>query len=223
MKLTEKHKIALAGLAFALLAAGGGAMAFFKFQERQALFEDIGRLEQREARARTRIRKIPELRTTRNRLASLIEEYATILPKEHHVQQDAFMEIMDGFRKDARIFIKSAEPVVSKVRPNPRKKNAPARKEDFIQHKYQFELIGSFKDFLKFLHQIETHDRFLDVDEFEVKPIEVDRKAGGGSKSDITDEIERAKIPLKSIRLVVSTYTYSKEKERGGASGSEGS
>ena len=214
MRIKDKQKIILAVGLSALIAGAVAVVAFSKFRARRDLLAKIDGLERREKQAKDKIKRIPQLRDRRKDLARLIEDYAKILPKEHHVQHDAFMEIIDGFRKDTNIFIRSAEPVVKKKRRGKKKK---AAKDNFIQHKYKFELVAKFKEFLKFLNRIENHDRFLRIDEFVVEPLRLDSKSSpvGKDTKGILSEIIAAEQQLKQIKVVVSTFTYSVGNSRG--------
>ncbi len=109
MKFTEKQKIILAILVFGLLIGGLVALNVLKFRHRSDLLAKIDGLKSEEERANEKIKRIPELREKRANLANIIDQYAEILPKEEHTQHDAFVEIIDGYRRDTQIVIQRVE------------------------------------------------------------------------------------------------------------------
>ena len=155
--------------------------------------------------ATAKIKQIPELREKRAKLINIIDEYAEILPKEEHVQHEAFMEIIDGYRKDTKIIIQKAEYV--KIKED---EKAP-KQENFIRHRYKFKLLGTIPDFIEFVNMIENHTRFLKVDAINVKPLGAMEETGEALDDKADDaELAAASEPVKEIELVVSTYTYSR-------------
>ena len=155
------------------------------------------------------VEQIPDLRDKRSKLINIIDQYAEILPKEEHVQHEAFVNIIDGYRKDTKIIIQKAEYVKSK---DDEKKQ---KQDNFVRHRYKFKLLGTVPDFIEFVNKIENHTRFLKVDAIYIKPV--------GSADDNTDDIGEkaddqelaiALEQVKEIELTVSTYTYSKGQEK---------
>lgn len=217
MKLNEKQKILLTIAVFGILVAGLVTLNIFKFQQRSELLAKLDGLRQEEEKANDKIKRIPELRDKRSNLANIIDEYTEILPKEEHTQHDAFVEIIDGYRRDTQIVIQKTEYLKPKTETAP----APAgqagegskrQKENFIRHRYKFKLVGTVPDFLRFINKIENHTRFLKIDAISIRPLgsaEEANESSGDDKAD-ADEIGRARIPYKDIELTVSTYTYSK-------------
>jgi len=175
-----------------------------------AVAAQTGRADGQEEQAATdKIKQIPDLRDKRSKLINIIDQYAEILPKEEHVQHEAFVNIIDGYRKDTKIIIQKAEYVKSK---DDEKKQ---KQENFVRHRYKFKLLGTVPDFIEFVNKIENHTRFLKVDAIYIKPV--------GSADDNTDDIGEkaddqelaiALEQVKEIELTVSTYTYSKGQEK---------
>ncbi len=207
MKFSEKQKIILVIAIFGLLIGGLVALNVLKFRQRSEILAKIEGLKEEEERASEKIKRIPELREKRANLANIIDQYAEILPKEEHTQHDAFVEIIDGYRKDTQIVIQKTEYIKPKGESDDGKKKT---KENFIRHRYRFKLVGTVPDFLRFINKIENHIRFLKIDSISIKPLgaaddvnELDDRADG-------EEIQKARIPFKDIEVTVSTYTYSK-------------
>ena len=207
MRLTEKQKIALAVLAFALLVGGLVVVNVMKFRQRSELLAKIDSLKEEESKANKKIKEIPALREKRQNLATIIDQYAEILPKEEHTQHDAFVEIIDSYRRDTQIVIQRTEYLRPRVDTDEGKKKS---RENFIRHRYRFKLVGTVPDFLRFINKIENHTRFLKIDTISIRPLgSADELNEFDDRAD-HDEIGKARIPFKDIEVTVSTYTYSK-------------
>ncbi len=205
VRLNDKQKILAAAGVFVLVVGGLGALNYMKFSERRELEAQVAKYTAEEQAATAKIKQIPELREKRAKLIDNLEKYAEILPKEEHVQHEAFMEIIDGYRKDSKIVIQKAEYV--KVKED---EKAP-KQENFIRHRYKFKLLGTVPDFIEFVNKIENHTRFLKVDTFNIRPLGTMDENGAelDDKADDT-ELSAASDPIKEIELSVSTYTYSR-------------
>ncbi len=205
MRLNDRQKMIVAAGVFVVVTGGLGTLNYFKFRERSDLLAQIDRYSAEEQAATAKIKQIPELREKRAKLINIIDEYAEILPKEEHVQHEAFMEIIDGYRKDTKIIIQKAEYV--KIKED---EKAP-KQENFIRHRYKFKLLGTIPDFIEFVNKIENHTRFLKVDAINVKPLGAMEETGEALDDKADDaELASASEPVKEIELVVSTYTYSR-------------
>ena len=209
MKLNEKQKIILTAGGFVLLVGGLGWLNYLKLKERSSYLVQIGRYGQDEQAATEKIKQIPELRDKRSKLINIIDQYAEILPKEEHVQHEAFVEIIDSYRKDTKIIIQKAEYVKSKD------DDKKQKQENFVRHRYKFKLLGTIPDFIEFVNKIENHTRFLKIDAINIKPVGStdDNSDDLGDKTD-DEELAKAMEQVKEIELTVSTYTYSKGQEK---------
>jgi hypothetical protein len=209
MKLNDKQRVFAAAAVFVLIGGGLSVLNFLKFKQRGRLLAGIEQQRREEQLAQEKIRKIPELVVDRAELIANIDRYAEILPLEEHVQHDAFVEIMDNYRKDTRILIQKAEYIRGK------EDGTAKAKESFIRHRYRFKLLGTVPDFIDFVNKVENHTRFLKVDAIRIKPYG-SQDGFGDDLSDREDETElnRAANPVKDIELTVSTYTYFKGAQR---------
>ncbi len=211
MKLNENQKIIACVLVIAAVVGGLGTLNFFKFRERGDLLARLATLREEERRANELIRRIPELRQKRADLANIIEQYASILPLEEHIQHEAFAEIIDNYRKETQVVIQKVE----YIRPDEEERQA-AEQSNFLRHRYLINLIGSFPDFLRFINKIENHTRFLKIDEIKIKPLGArDERVGFVSDEKEAEILERAKVPFKEIAVIVSTYTYKNDAQPG--------
>jgi hypothetical protein len=198
---------------FVLLIGALGTLTYFQLSKFWTCKEKISGLEKERAAAQVLLDEIPGLRKEAKALSDQIEVYAEILPKEQEVRHDAFVETMDRFARETGLQILRADPFERKnakraaapTGANAEKKAAPP----FSEHSYVFELIGTFPNFLRFLNKIENWDRFLAVEEVEINPEGMSKfgSSGGGGKVDAKD-IDAAQKPMKSIQLVVTTYTH---------------
>ncbi len=204
MKLNEKQRLAVVMLVLGLAVIGLGTLIFFKFQERLRLNRKMEEYAKQERMASEKIKRIPKLREERNRLASRIDEYAAILPKDAHVEHDAFVDTIDSYRQDTNIVIKKAQ----YVQPRSNKSKKKKKPEKFIRHRYKFSLVGTVPHLIAFMNKIENHTRFLKVDAFNIHPV------GGASSGTPELELDAADDPLKEIQLTITTYTYAKGPNR---------
>jgi len=210
MKLSEKQKIIVTAAVFLLIAAGLGGLNYLKLRDRFALLEQMEKYQAEEKQATDKMRKIPDLREQRAKLINIIDQYAEILPREEHVQHDAFVEIIDSYRKDTKIVIQKAEYI------KPRATDKGSGQENFVRHRYRFKLLGTVPDFIEFVNKVENHTRFLKVDAISIRAVgtQSDENADDlGDKGD-DEELAKASEPVKEIELMVSTYTYSKGQEK---------
>ena len=204
-------RLVVTALIFIGVLGGLGALNYGKLRTRFDLLDQLDQYREEERLANDKMRRIPELREQRSKLINIIDQYAEILPREQHVQHDAFVEIIDGYRQDTKILIQKAE----YIRPKKAKDKNPV-KENFVRHRYKFKLLGTVPDFIEFVNKIENHTRFLKVDALSIRPVgstAEDNYDDLGDKSD-DEELARASEPVKEIELTVSTYTYSKGHEK---------
>ncbi len=207
MRLNDKQKMTVVLLVMGLALIGLGTLTFFKYRERSERLTEMDGYVKREKAANQKIQRIPELRKDRDRLASTIKEYADILPKEAHVEHDAFVDTIDNYRQDTNIVIKRAE-YVKPTAARGKKNAAPTSPTKFIRHKYKFELVGTIQDFISFINKIENHTRFLKVDAFNIRPLGAPATAPRFDGVSSDRELANADNPIKEIDLTISTYTY---------------
>ena len=210
MKFNEKQKIFVTAVVFVAILTGVGALNWTKLQERSSLCAEIEKSRLEELDAREKRKRIPGLVEERAKLNEQIDSYIQILPPEEDVQHDAFVRVMDQYRKDTKIQIKTAEYVP--VKQGPRQKDS----QSFVRHRYRFKLQGTVPDILQFIAKVENHKRFLKIDAINLRPSGVTGNFTEGDLGDRNDEeiLENAKNELKEIDLTVSTYTYVKGTKR---------
>lgn len=210
--LNQKQKVALLAGAVFLFCAGMGFLVYSKLDERAAVLGDLDSCAAEESLLRVKIETIPNLLEQRSSLIESTDRYAEILPAEEHVQHDAFVRVMDEYRRNTELLIKSAE-YLSPGRPTDDK--AEGKVENFVRHRYRFRIVGSVADLLQFMSRIENHKRFLKIDAVSLKPLgsRGDFPEGDLREKEDTELLELAGNPVKEIDLTVSTYTYFKGAE----------
>ncbi len=217
MRINEKQKIIVAVLVFTLFTAILAALNYFRFAERGKLLASIDSLQKEEKKANQMIRQIPELRQRRKDLAQIIDQYVSILPPEQHIEHEAFANIIDGYSQDTLVVIQKVEYLNPEVAKGKKKKKKRSGADNFVRHRYRLKLIGEYRNFLRFINKIENHTRFLKIDEILIQPLGSNKDISKVSK-DEASTLRMAQVQYKNIELVLSTYTYKKEKEPGGKS-----
>ena len=213
--MNDKKRFLLAFVALFALIAGLAALHVLKFQERSELQKKIDSYEKQASDAREKIKRIPTLRQDREKLISFIDQYMTILPKEEHVQHDAFVNTIDQYRLATEIRIDNAEYVVIKEKTTRRGRDAKVAESDedkgFLRHRYKFKLRGTVPELVQFMNKIENHIRFLKIDALSIKPLGAVRDSDSTPSPDQEEEeLALASNPIKEIELTLSTYTYYK-------------
>jgi Tfp pilus assembly protein PilO len=213
--MNEKQKSILGYVILVAAILGLGALHYTKLKERGQLQAEIDRYTKQAKDAQEKIQAVPDLRAKRDRLASFIDEYMEILPKEEHVQHDAFVDTIDSYRKDTGIVIREAAYVEIKEKKERKKKRGKGdeteKQKDFIRHRYRFRLEGTVPDLIEFVEKIENHARFLKVDALEIKPFGAKGDfTGSGTEKEEMELLALAANERKEIELTVSTYTYYK-------------
>lgn len=205
MRLNERQQLIALVAVFALVVIGEGLYAYSCLTTRGELHAKLNELEQEEKAARVKIAKIGELRKQSAELAQIIEEYAEILPTEREVGTDAFLEDIEGFMEGTSLIMVTGAPVEQAVRRD-RKNQTQTEKSNFVQHKYRFELEGTYADIMKFVNRVENHTRFLEFVKTDIRSIGAVR-----GRVNEQEEVELAANPRKAIEVIISTYTYSKK------------
>ncbi|MCI0651067.1 MAG: hypothetical protein L0Z55_04210 [Planctomycetes bacterium] len=202
MRLNEKQQMLVLIGVFALCIIGEGVFGYFCYAERGERIVTLDKLDKEEQDAQKKIKQIPELKSKSQELAAIIEEYAQILPSDREVRDEAFLEEIYEFLRGTGVKVLGVTPeAIVEKKDNKKSEKTVKVKSNFVRHKYRFEMEGTFLGLLKFINLMENHVRFLRVDSFEVKPL--------GSK-DKQNDAQLAENEVKSISLVISTYTYSK-------------
>lgn len=204
MRLTEKQQLLTMITVFAVLLIAEGSLVTYCLKSRTEMNQKLEELSQQEREAREKIAQIPRLRESSAQLAQIIEEYAEILPSEREVGTDAFLEDIEGFMQDTGLIMITGAPVEGTVRRGKRA-DEPVARDNFMQHKYRFQLEGTFPDLLRFVNRVENHVRFLEIVDLRIDPRGTETRRG-----DHGQEVAMASDPRKAIEVVISTYTYSR-------------
>ncbi|MCX7704153.1 MAG: type II secretion system protein M, partial [Planctomycetota bacterium] len=114
-----------------------------------------------------------------------VDVLTQILPNKEEVQEAEFMKLLKSFEQESGVKVNDLTPQTATEETG----------SGYSQHKYEIKMEGTFTQFVKFLHKLETHRRFFKVDSFDLS-------------SPAEAEIGTMKSPLLSIRVSISTYTY---------------
>lgn len=210
--LNQKQRVALLAGAGLLFCAGMGFLMYSKLGERSAVLGELDSRAGEESLLRGKIATIPNLLEQRTSLIESTDRYAEILPAEEHVQHDAFVRVMDEYRRNTELLIKSAEYLSAAKSAG---EEAEGKVKNFVRHRYRFRIVGSVADLLQFMSRIENHKRFLKIDAVSLKPLgsRGDFPEGDLREKEDAELLELARNPVKEIDLTVSTYTYFKGAE----------
>jgi len=210
--MKDKQKVIFLAVFLLVVVGAISTMSFLEFKDRSELLTQMDRYQGQETAAQDKIKRISELFEERAELVATIGSYTKILPPEAHVQHDAFVEIIDGYREDTKILIQKADYVNFKDKNKP---DGTAAEESFIRHRYRFLLLGTVPDFTEFVSKIENHTRFLKVDAIKIKPY-VPKDGVAVETNPDEKELHWAAQEIKEIELTVSTYTYRGDEVTGG-------
>jgi len=212
--MNDKQKYIAGFVVLGLAIAGLAGLHYAKICDRGEMVEEIDRFSKQSKDLQEKIKRIPGLQAGREKLVSVINEYSQILPREEHVQHDAFVDIIDSYRRDTDIIIQKAEYVPIKEK-KAGGKNDPVEQKDFFRHRYRFRLLGTVPELISFMNKIENHTRFLKVDAVKVKPLGSSEDARSSmSEEEEEKELAQAEQDVKEIELTISTYTYYKGQEQ---------
>lgn len=203
MRMNEKQQLVVLIVVFSVALVGEGVFAYSCFKKRSELHAALTKLDREEAEAKRKRDLIPALQANARELAQIIEDYAEILPTRAEVGLDAFLEDIEEFMQGTSLVMITGAPVQEKRKRAD--KNAPTN--NFDQHKYKFQLEGTYLEFVKFINRVENHTRFLEILEIKISP---SSETSGGRATDGAQEIRLAENPRKRIEVTISTYTYSK-------------
>ena len=211
--LNQKQRLAALGGVCLVFCAGLGFLIYSKLGERSGVLLALTACEAEESSLRDKIGRISGLQEQRTRLIQTTDSYAEILPAEEHVQHDAFVKVMDEYRRNTQLLIKSAEylPPADSVAAA----DGEANVRNFVRHRYRFQLLGTVPDLLQFMSRIENHKRFLKIDAVSLNPLGAKGEFPEGDLRERNDSelLGLARNSVKEIDLTVSTYTYLKEAE----------
>ena len=206
MKFDEKKQLLIVTALCGLVFCGEFAIGWGLSKDNSEISESLFQLDQRQASAQDKIARIPEMQGKAHTLSQIVREYTAILPEKDEVLRDAFVDTITGLSRDAGLVIQGAEPVdIEKktIRSSRRRSKTPTiteQKQDFIRHKYRFELLGEFSQLHRFINSVENHPRFLRVDGIELLP------------SEQGADLVSASHPIKKPVVEISTYVYDEPK-----------
>ncbi|MGE4601994.1 MAG: hypothetical protein AAEJ65_03730 [Planctomycetota bacterium] len=202
MKFDEKKQLLIVAALCGLVFCGEFAIGWGLSTENSKINGLIFQLDSRQVSAQEKIARIPQMQGKAKTLSQIVREYTAILPEKDAVLRDAFVDTITGLSRDAGLVIQGAEPLdiksttIRSSRKRSKKSTVARQKQDFIRHKYRFELLGEFSQLHRFINSVENHPRFLRIDGIELLP------TGGGT------DLVSASHPIKKLAVEISTYVY---------------
>ncbi|MFO1051376.1 MAG: type 4a pilus biogenesis protein PilO [Planctomycetota bacterium] len=184
-KLNEKQKILaiVGGGLLVSLAAGAGIWWT------QGLVDEVtGQIESDQKsieEAQKKIDKINDLESQVIVLRENVDTYSKILPDDSEVTD--FVRIMNRFATASEIELNECVP-------------GPAGKRGKYSHySYRIDMSATLWQFLKFINQLESYDRFIRVVSFNLK---------SADRDDVASAQQKGVDAAHKISLVVETYVY---------------
>ncbi|MEE2890431.1 MAG: hypothetical protein VX404_08300 [Planctomycetota bacterium] len=202
MNFDEKKQLLIVAALCGLVFCGEFAIGWGLSSDNSKINTELFQLDSRQASAQEKIARIPEMQEKAQTLSQIVREYTAILPEKDEVLRDAFVDTITRLSRDAGLVIQGAEPLelenttIRSMRKRSRKPVTATQKQDFIRHKYRFELLGEFAQLHRFINSVENHPRFLRVDGIELLP------SGRGP------DLVSASHPIKKLAVEISTYVY---------------
>lgn len=171
---------------FGLALAGIGLISYFRWNKNSGIQAQINQEDKEILVLDARVKQIPELRAKRDNLVKALEDMTRILPNKGDLQHDSFLRLLQTIAENSKVEVRNLSVKAEKE----------TAEKKFARFKYEVEILGTYPQFVDFLHEIETHKQFLKIDSFEMHNKEI---GDNGWPETLR----------KEIKLTISTYTYS--------------
>jgi Tfp pilus assembly protein PilO len=156
----ERQALIITVIVVVLAVVAIGAGLFFTYRELGQLNEENANLDAKITDAQNKVNKIPDLKKQVSILLADLVLYEEILPDEKEIEN--IQDLFNDFKKEASIEIVSVRPKAVRTSMRPVQAN-------YDQHTYDLKLVGTYYQFMKFVNLLETHNRFIKVDTFEIR------------------------------------------------------
>jgi Tfp pilus assembly protein PilO len=183
----KKATIMLALLGVGL--AGIAAICYIRWEQISGIVKKIEGEKALTQKANERAKGIPKLVDQISEAKGAIEYMTKILPYKGDLQQNAFLKLLQEKAELSRVRVKSLTCEADKETPE----------KKFARFRYKVVIEGNYPQFVDFLYRIESDQRFLKVDSFEI----ANKQIGANQWPE----------PEKEIKLTISTYTYTASPE----------
>lgn len=136
--------------------------------------------------------ELNQLRIELDKLKDEEEKFKRILPSADQVKFTAFVDTIRGFEKDSLVQVTAIT-----RNQTPQGPTGPKSATTFVQTQYTLAVEGGFYEIAKFVYLLETHERFIKVENILFTP---KQRSGQEKDKDLKT--------LVGATIVVSLYTF---------------
>lgn len=172
----------------ALIIVTLGVLSFLKWRECQKIAEQTKVMEEDVKRMRKQVEEKKRLKQKIREAMEAVAELTKILPNKAEIEQANFLMLLRSFQEKSKVELDTLNPLR-------RIGGEDAAEKGYRQHKYEIKLSGTYTQFVKFLHLLETHKRYFKVDSFDLQAPRYEK-------------LKPDESPALTIKMMVSTYTY---------------
>ena len=183
--MEEQQKLILSiAVVLVVLAALAGAL-YWEWKKLSAAQADLAAKEQEAQQLHQRIQNdIPRLKKELAEKQARVAEYEKTLPSAKEVE--SMDETLNAYKLQAGVQLLERRPVRETGR-----RQVPGQVQLYYKYSYRLTMTADFFAWVKFVNLLENHERFIRVDEFDVK-------------------VEDEESGLLNITMKISTFSYAK-------------
>jgi len=183
--LEENQKLILSIAVVALVLVAIGSGLYLDWKKLSAARAELDEKEQESVQLDQQIDiEIPALKERKRQLGERVADYEKILPSAKEIE--AMDETLNSYGGQARIKVLERRPVRETRRPT-----VPGQVPLYEKYSYRLSMVADFFSWVEFVRLLENHERFIRVDELDVR----------------VDDEETGAL---AITMKVSTFSYAK-------------
>lgn len=169
MKLSEKQLLVLTIIAPSVVAVVLAGLGYFVFQKKLAkITTDIQSVKTQEDAAKRKLDQMADLETKIKKLKQEKEDKKDLLPTLKEVSYEDFLNYINKISAEAPIALQGATYAGVSTSGGP---PSTVQSSVFKPLAYTIKAEGSFYDCLRFVHLLETSKRFIKVNRFSLRPM----------------------------------------------------
>ncbi|MBI4711945.1 MAG: hypothetical protein HY762_01360 [Planctomycetes bacterium] len=169
MKLSEKQLLVLTIIAPSVVAVVLAGLGYFVFQKKLAkITADIQSVKTQEDAAKKKLDQMAELETKIRKLKQEKEDKKDLLPTLKEVSYEDFLNYINKISGEAPIALQGATYAGAATPGGP---PSAVQSSVFKPLAYTIKAEGSFYDCLRFVYLLETSKRFIKVNRFSLRPM----------------------------------------------------
>jgi len=138
---------------------------FFSYRELEKVRQANADLEKRISEAENKKSRIPALEEEISVMLADLVLYEEILPDEKEIEN--IMDLLNDFKKEAKVEIISLTPQRARG-------VTLAGQQNYERYTYTIKLQGTYFTVMRFINLLETHNRFIRIDKFDIKQKDMD-------------------------------------------------